>query len=117
MSTHSLDTLYAQAAEITRAGSRTFTLATRFFPIDLARSAHAVYWFCSYTRELARADLDHWIALVTGGLRGRLARHPVLDVFLDTVDHRGIPHPCIVEFLDGVHADLDQTHCDNFSQL
>src|SRR2546427_122734 len=81
--------LYAQGAEIPRAGSRTFAHATQFFPFDLARSAHAVYWFSSYTRTLDRADLGHWIALVTGGLRGRLARHPVLDVFLDTVDHRG----------------------------
>src|SRR6266404_1669585 len=90
-----LNTLYAQAAEITRAGSRTFALTTRFLPLDLARSAHAMYWFCFYTRELARqaatpeqarADLDQWGALVTAGLRGRLAHHPVLDVFLDTVD-------------------------------
>jgi 15-cis-phytoene synthase len=121
-----LNTLYAQAAEITRAGSRTFALATRFCPLDLARSAHAVYWFCFYTRELARqaatleqarADLDQWCALVTAGLRGRLAHHPVLDVFLDTLDHRGIPHDYVIDFVEGVRAGLDQTRCETFAQL
>jgi hypothetical protein len=30
--------------------------------------------------------------MATAGLRGRLARHPVPDVFLDTVDQRGAHH-------------------------
>ncbi len=125
-STCPLDVLYARAAEIARASSSTFALATHFFPLDLARSAHAVYWFCFYTRELARqaatpeqgrADLDQWMALVTAGLNGRLARHPVLDVFLDTVDQCAIPHKCAIEFVDGARVDLDQARCASFSQL
>src|SRR5271156_5111870 len=81
---NSLDNLYGQAAEATRAGSRGFFFTTRHFPIDLARAAHAVYWFSNYTIELgrqaatpeqARADLDHWASMVDAGLRGRLARH------------------------------------------
>ncbi len=123
---HSLDSLYAQAAEATRAGSRGFFFATRHFPMDLARSAHAVYWFCHYTVELGRraptpqqrgADLDQWASLVDAGLRGRLARHPVLDVFLDTVDQRGIPHGYPAELIEGVRMDLDYTRYASFSQL
>src|SRR5580704_5081312 len=123
---HSLDSLYAQAAEATRAGSRGFFFATRHFPIDLERSAHAVYWFCHYTIELGRraptreqraADLDHWASLVDAGLRGRLARHPVLDVFLDTVDQRAIPHTYPAELIEGVRMDLDYTRYTSFSQL
>lgn len=66
---NSLDVLYAQAAEAARKGSQGFSFATRFFPVDLRRAAHAVYWFCYYTRRLAsqaenpeqaRADLDRW---------------------------------------------------------
>ena len=122
----SLDALYAQAAERARSGSSGFYLATRCFPLDLARSAHAVYWYCSYTRELgrqaatagqARSDLDQWAALVTAGLRGRLARHPVLDVFLDTLDQRGIPHDYPLELIEGVRMDLDTARYSSFSQL
>ncbi len=116
----SLDALYAQAAEATRVGSHGFYFATRHFPIDLARSAHAVYWFCNYTLELGRkqpAELDNWASMVDAGLRGRLARHPVLDVFLDTVDQRAIPHDCPAGLIEGVRIDLDHTRYTSFSQL
>jgi 15-cis-phytoene synthase len=122
----SLDSLYTQAAEATRAGSRGFFFATQHFPIDLARAAHAVYWFCHYTLELSRQapnqeqgrdDLDQWASMVTAGLRGRLARHPVLDVFLDTVDQRAIPHDYPVQLIEGARIDLDHTRYASFSQL
>jgi phytoene synthase len=122
----SLDSLYSQAADATRAGSKGFFFATRHFPIDLARSAHAVYWFCHYTLELGRqaankeqaaADLDRWASMVDSGLRGRLARHPVLDVFLDTVDHRAIPHDLPAGLIEGVRMDLDYSRYVSFSQL
>jgi phytoene synthase len=115
---YSLDALYAQAAQSTRAGSRGFYFATQHFPIDLARAAHAVYWFCHYTRELkTSAQLDEWASLVGSGLRGRLARHPVLDVFLDTVDQRAIPHDLPLELIEGARMDLDHTRYESFSQL
>jgi phytoene synthase len=123
---NSLDVLYARAAEATRSGSRGLYFATRHFPVDLARAAHAVYWFCDYTRALGRQaataeqghqDLDIWASLVTSGLRGRLARHPVLDVFLDTVDQRAIPHDAPMELIEGVRMDLDHARYQSFSQL
>jgi phytoene synthase len=123
---NSLDMFYAQAAEAARTGSHGFSLATRFFPLDLRRAAHAVYWFCYYTRRLAtqavnpeqgRADLDRWAWMVAAGLRGELARHPVLDVFLDTVDHRAIPHELPLEMIEGVRMDIDQMRYASFSQL
>ncbi len=123
---NSLDALYTQAAEAARAGSHGFSLATRCFPVDLRRAAHAVYWFCYYTRRLAsqaenpdqgRADLDRWQSMVAAGLHGELARHPVLDVFLDTVDHRAIPHDLPLQMIEGVRMDLDQTRYASFSQL
>jgi phytoene synthase len=123
---NSLDALYAQAAEAARTGSQGFSFATRFFPVDLRRAAHAVYWFCYYTRRLAsqaenpdtaRSDLDRWASMVAAGLRGELARHPVLDVFLDTLDHREIPHDLPLELIEGVKMDLDQMRYASFSQL
>jgi len=121
----SLDELYSQAAQATREGSRGLYFATRYFPLDLARAAHGVYWFCNYTlglvqaesAERARADLDRWASMVAAGLRGRLARHPVLDVFLDTVDHRAIPHELPLELIEGVRMDADHARYQSFSQL
>src|SRR5882672_10887327 len=98
---NTLEGLYAQAAEATRSGSRTFFLATRFFPVELARAAHAAYWFAGYTRSLARQaatpeqgqlDLDRWEDQVHRGLRGQIVRNPVLEVFLDAADRHKIPH-------------------------
>jgi 15-cis-phytoene synthase len=123
---NSLESLYAQAAEAARSGSRGYYFATRYFPLDLARASHAVYWFCHYTRELAgqsgtreqrHLDLDGWASTVTAGLRGRLARHPVLDVFLDTVYHFSIPPDYPLELIEGVRTDFDQAAYASFSQL
>jgi len=124
--TNALDALYAQAAEAARAGSQGFSFVTRFFPLDLRRSAHAVYWFCYYTRRLAsqaatpdqaRHDLDLWATLASAGMRGQLARHPVLDVFLDTLEHHAIPRDLPLDMIEGVRMDLDRLRYDNFSQL
>jgi phytoene synthase len=123
---HSLAALYAQAAEVVRARSRTFHFATRFFPPDLARAAHAVYWYCSYTLSLAREaetpeqghlDLDRWASLVSAGLRGRLTHHPVLEVFLESVDQCKVPHDCALELIEGARMDLDHLRYQSFSQL
>jgi 15-cis-phytoene synthase len=125
-SINTLDELYAQASEAVRTGSQGFSFATRFFPLDLRRAAHAVYWFCYYTRRLAsqaptkdqgRADLDVWASMANAGLRGQIVHHPVLEVFLDTLDDRSIPRDLPLEMIDGVRMDLDQTRYDSFSQL
>lgn len=124
--TNALDSLYAQAAEAARTGSHGFSLATRLFPLDLRRAAHAVYWFCYYTRRLAsqaptrgqcRQDLDLWASLASAGLRGQIVHHPVLEVFLDTLEHREIPRDLPLEMIEGVRADLDQDRYRSFSQL
>jgi phytoene synthase len=69
------------------------------------------------TPEQAHADLDLWAHMVAGGLRGELARHPVLDVFLDTVDHRAIPHDLPLEMIEGVATGIDRMNYASFSQL
>lgn len=117
---------YVRAARTVRSQAPGFFFATRFFPPEVARAAHAVYWYCLYTRELGRQaeteqqgsdDLDRWAAMVAGGLRGRLARHPVLDVFLEAVDQCTIPHDYPLELIEGVRTDLRGTRYSSFSQL
>jgi len=121
---NTLDGLYAQAAQATRSGSRTFFLATRYFPQELARAAHASYWFAGYTRGLARQaatpeqcklDLDRWEDQVHRGLRGQMVRNPVLEVFLDTVEQGKIPHRFATDLIEG--ARLDRSRYQNFAEL
>src|SRR5579862_5358395 len=119
---NTLDGLYAQAAEATRSGSRTFFFATRFFPPELARAAHAAYWFAGYTRSLGRQaetpeqgrlDLDRWEDQVNRGLRGQLVRNPVLEVFLNAVEEHKIPHRFATDLIEGARMDLDRTRYQN----
>ncbi|MGH9648036.1 MAG: squalene/phytoene synthase family protein, partial [Bryobacteraceae bacterium] len=115
---NTLDGLYAQAAEATRSGSRTFFFATRHFPPELARAAHAAYWFAGYTRGLGRhaatqeqgvRDLDRWEDQVKRGLCGQLVRNPVLEVFLDATEQFKIPHRFATALIEGARMDLDRT--------
>ncbi|HEY2842408.1 MAG TPA: phytoene/squalene synthase family protein [Bryobacteraceae bacterium] len=123
---NTLDGLYAQAAEATHAGSRTFFFATRFFPPELARAAHAVYWFGGYTRGLGRQaasseqgmlDLNNWAAQVHKGLRGQLVHNPVLEVFLDAVERYKIPHSLALDLIESARMDLSRTRYQSFDQL
>jgi len=121
-----LEVLYTQAAEAARTGSPSFFFATKCFPPELARAAHAVYWYCEYTRSFVRqggtaeqshASLDRWASMVTSGLRGHLARHPVLDVFLDTVERCHIPGDYALELIEGYRMELTHSRYESFSQL
>ena len=123
---NTLDGLYAQAAEATRSGSRTFFLATRYFPPELARAAHAAYWFAGYTRGLSRQaatqeqgklDLDRWEDQLHRGLRGQLVRNPVLEVFLDATEQHKIPHLFATDLIEGARMDLDRRRYQSFSEL
>jgi len=123
---NTLEGLYAQAAEATRAGSRTLFFATRHFPRELARAAHAAYWFAGYTRGLGRQaasveqgklDLDRWEDQVHRGLRGQMVRNPVLEVFLDAAEQYKIPHRFATDLIGGARMDLEHTRYQSFSDL
>ncbi|MGC2661933.1 MAG: phytoene/squalene synthase family protein [Bryobacteraceae bacterium] len=116
-----LDQLYRQAARETARGSKSFYFATRFFPPDLARAAHAVYWFCRYTDDLVdecpsieqgRRNLEAWAAALASR-----DDHPVLNVFLDTANRYEIPVEYAFELIEGMRMDLNQTRYQTFDEL
>jgi 15-cis-phytoene synthase len=118
--------LYREAARVTALGSRSFYFATRFLPRDLARAAHAVYWFCRYTDDLVdecgtveqgRRDLEKWAGRVEAALRGCEPSHPVLKVFLDTARAKNIPSEYPLELIEGMRMDLNGTRYRNFAEL
>ena len=121
-----LPVLYTQAADAARAGARSLFFATKFVRPEVARSAHAIYWYCDYTRGLARqpetagrghTEMDRWASMVAAGLRGHMARHPVLEVFLDTVERCKIPSEYPLEVIEGYRMELTHSRYESFSQL
>lgn len=121
-----LDETYHAAAAATAEGSKSFYFATRFFPPDLARAAHAVYWYCRTTddlvdeapsKEQGREALDAWHREVLTGFAGEPQANPVLRAFFDTVAQYKIPREHALELIEGVRMDLNQTRYANFDEL
>ncbi|MEP6538248.1 MAG: phytoene/squalene synthase family protein [Bryobacteraceae bacterium] len=122
----SLSSLYSEAAIVTANGSKSFYFATRWFPPDLARAAHAVYWFCRYTDDLVdeccsveqgREDLEQWAALLNAALAGEPPTHPVLRVFMDTARRYSIPDEYPLDLIEGMRMDLDGVRYASFADL
>lgn len=122
----SLDDLYREAAAVTARGSKSFFFATRFFPPEYAKAAHAVYWFCRHTDDLVdecasveagRRDLEAWARMVEQGLEDGSSADPVLHVFLDTARRYSIPSEYPLELIEGMRMDLNGTRYPSFREL
>ncbi len=121
-----LEPLFKQAARETAKGSKSFYFATRFFPAELARAAHSVYWFCRFTDDLVddcetveqgRRDLENWENALRDGIRRSESEHPVLQLFLHTAREREIPLEYAFELIEGMRMDLNGTRYGNFEEL
>lgn len=117
-----LETLYARAAEATATNSKSFYFATKFFPPDLARSAHAVYWFCRTTDDLVdeapnpeegRDALNAWAA----DFGSPEPRSPVLRLFRSVQRQHSIPAQYPLDLIEGVRMDLSISHYKTFEEL
>ena len=118
--------IYAEAARATAVGSKSFFFATRFFPADLARSAHAVYWFCRTTDDLVdecasvdegRRNLEAWAVATRRALDERRSPNRILEVFTDAVTRHAIPHDLPFELIEGMRMDLNCTRYRTFDEL
>ena len=117
---------FALAAKATAIGSKSFYFATRFFPAEMARHAHAVYWFCrtaddlvdeAESRESGTLALDAWERLLRRGLAGEPVDDPVLKLFLQVQKQCGIPAEYPLELVAGCRMDLEQQRYDTFAEL
>jgi phytoene synthase len=122
-----LDAQWArQAAEATARGSKSFYFATRFFPPELAASAHAVYWFCRTTDDIvdenpdlaaARAELEDWRQGLKDALAGHSSPSPILRHFATACAHHRIPAEYAFELIEGMRMDLEGVRYRNFADL
>lgn len=121
-----LEQLYSEAAGAIAHGSKSFAFATRFFPPELARAAHAVYWFCRTTDDMvdeapsiakAEADLDLWEANLRDALEGRPVADATLRLFAGVVEGFQIPHEYPLDLIAGCRMDLTQARYATFDEL
>jgi phytoene synthase len=115
-----LSEIYLQASEATAAGSKSFYFATRFFPPDLARAAHAVYWFCRTTDDIVDerlGDIHEWESALKDALARGHSDHPVLDLFVRTSAEYRIPHEYPLDLVRGVKMDLHPRRYETFDDL
>ena len=115
-----------QAAEATARGSKSFYFATRFFPPELAASAHAVYWFCRTTDDIvdenpdlvaARAELEQWREGLKGALAGASDGPVILRHFARACARHQIPAEYAFELIEGMRMDLEGARYRNFEEL
>jgi phytoene synthase len=115
-----------QAAEATARGSKSFYFATRFFPPELAASAHAVYWFCRTTDDIvdenpdvasARKELEAWRTGLKDALGGGTACPVILRNFAAACARHAIPTEYAFELIEGMRMDLEGVRYRNFDEL
>ena len=118
--------LHLHAARATAAGSKSFYYATRFFPPELARAAHGVYWYCRTTDDMvdeatdvrqAASDLEHWESALRSALKNGKSENPVLHLFAAVAREHSIPHEYAFDLLEGMRMDLRGQRYRNFDEL
>jgi phytoene synthase len=121
-----LNGLYREAAEATARGSKSFYFATRFFPPRLARSAHAIYWFCRTTDDIvdeatspedAAREIAEWEVETKRALAAGRHEDHSLSLFARACAEHGIPHEYALDLIAGVRMDLAPARYANFDEL
>jgi phytoene synthase len=113
---------YAYCAQLTRASSRTFYLASRLLPGEKRKAVRALYAFCRATDDTiddmglddAQRLLEDWKARVGGPPN---AYDPIPLAWADTKARYGIPHGYEAQLIEGIARDLRQQRYATFAEL
>jgi 15-cis-phytoene synthase len=114
---------YSYCAQLTRASSRTFYLASRLLPGRKRRAVRALYAFCRATDDMidqaarledARRLLDDWRERVA---RPPNAYDPIPLAWADTKARYRIPHGYEAQLIEGIARDLRQQRYATFAEL
>ena len=117
------DEAYSYCAQLTRASSRTFYLASRLLPGRKRRAVRALYAFCRATDDMidqaagledARRLLDDWRERVS---RSPNAYDPIPLAWADTKARYRIPHGYEAQLIEGIARDLSQRRYATFADL
>lgn len=117
------DEAYSYCAQVTRASSRTFYLASRLLPGRKRRATRALYAFCRATDDMidqaahagdARRLLDDWRERV---VRPPNPYDPIPLAWADTKARYRIPHGYEAQLIEGIARDLGQRRYATFAEL
>lgn len=108
--------------------SRSFRLASRFFPASERARIERLYAFCRVTDDigdgnpsLSRAErgrlLDQWARAAEGAWRGEVSGIPLLDELMRETRAAGISFQYAAELIRGVRTDLDETPFHTWEDL
>ncbi len=107
------------------ASGSSFYYSFLFLPPDTRRAITAFYALCRelddvvdecHERQVAEAKLDWWRSEI-GRLAGGVPEHPATRALIDTPQGRAIPPALLLEIVDGMAMDLDQTRYPDFKAL
>ena len=121
----SIERSYRRCREITRAGSRTFYLASLFLPAHKRRAVWAIYAFCRTADDIADtadpaevrvAKLDDWQRELVAAFSGR-PRHPLMMAVADTARRYGVSIQPALNLLQGARADITVQRYATYEQL
>jgi phytoene synthase len=115
---------HRQAAQITRAHSRSFFMASALLPEEKRLAVRALYAFCRTVDDIVDEvelkkdqdfELDYWRRMVqTASPTGD---DPVALAWADTLTRYHIPSHYALQLIDGVARDLTQTRYQTFDDL
>jgi len=114
---------YRYCAQLTRANSHTFYLASRLLPREKRRAVRALYAFCRATDDIidhlphiddARRQLEDWKDRVG---QPPNAYDPIPLAWADTKARYRIPHGYESQLIEGIARDLRQQRYSTFAEL
>lgn len=109
----------------TRRSGSSFYHSFRFLPAEKRRAITALYAFCREVDDvvdecsdtvIAREQLEQWREEVARLYQGK-PEHPVTRALEPFLHRYNLAQEYLLELIDGMEMDLDQTHYEDFSQL
>jgi phytoene synthase len=119
-----LEAAYGRAAEITRAHSKSFFVASSLLPEEKRSAVRALYAFCRTVDDIVdkmefvkdrEFKLEYWRNIVCTA--SAPADDLVAAAWADTLARYDIPHRYALQLIDGVARDLHQTRYQTFDEL
>lgn len=113
-----------ECANIAKAHSKSFFLATSFLPAEKRDAVRVLYAFCRTVDDIVdegeienrEQQLDEWRAIVSGSRHTNYSQ-PIARAWRLVMDHYQIPARYALQLIDGVARDLTQNRYQTFEDL
>jgi phytoene synthase len=120
-----LDACYAHCRGIVRRSSKSFSLSSRFLPLDKRRAVWAVYAFCRTADDIVDrvadpaerlAAIDAWEQQLRAAYDGR-ATDPIYIALADSIARYALPIDAALDLLRGARIDITVDRYADYADL